>query len=456
MKIEYSVYLNKQIILPREKVVWLMFKSIQFPDHFLFGTATASLQIEGGDRNNNWYRFCEQNKTEDGTHCFIAADSWQRYDEDIKLMKQLNQGTYRLSIEWARIMPTSHEVNQEALNHYRQMISALIDANIKPLVTLHHFSNPIWFEDMGGWANQDAVLFFDQYVRHVINHLGDLVSDWVTINEPNVYVEGTYSSGIFPPNKPNFKLYFDAAKQMVLAHLRAYRIIHQMRQEKFNLTDSQVGVAHHLRVFQGENKGDKAAARMLDYVFHDIFLEGMTYGKLLPPLGKNQYPLGKNVFADFIGVNYYSRDMVKFTNNPLRMFGELTVKNDAPVNDLGWEIYPQGLVTVCARVFKKYQLPIFITENGICDLKDLQRPQFIIDHLQAIDTLLNKGIPIERYYHWSLMDNFEWELGFTPKFGLIHIDEKTQTRSIRKSGHLYGEISKNKNITSAIYQKYFD
>src|SRR5699024_9291041 len=147
-------------------------KPFQLPEDFLFGTATASLQIEGGDRNNNWYRFCEQQKTKDGAHCIEAADHWNRFKEDIDLMTQLHQDTYRMSLEWARIEPDLGCFDENALTHYRKIISTLLDKGIRPLVTLHHFSNPIWFEDMGGWANRDAVLWFDRFVRKVIFALG--------------------------------------------------------------------------------------------------------------------------------------------------------------------------------------------------------------------------------------------------------------------------------------------
>lgn len=431
-------------------------KEFQLPKDFLFGTATASLQIEGGDRNNNWYRFCEQNKTKDGTHCIVAADHWNRYEEDIHLMTQLNQDTYRMSLEWSRIEPARGEFDVEALTHYRTMITLLLEKGIHPLVTLHHFSNPIWFEDMGGWANKDAVLWFDGFVRKVIFTLGDLVEDWVTINEPNVYLEGTYSSGAFPPNKPNFVNFFKAAKNMVAAHIRAYRVIHEIRNEQNFSGKTMVGVAHHLRLFDTEarRRGDRLASSMMDHVFHDIFLEGMVYGKFIFPIGSGNYPYGKGTYCDFMGINYYSRDIVRFSWNPLRMFGELTVKEDKATNDLGWEIYPEGLYRVCKTCFETYPFPIYITENGICDQRDKQRGKFIYDHLNIIKLLIDEGIPVERYYHWSLMDNFEWEEGLGPRFGLIDIDYNTQKRTIRESGKFYGEVANKKAVTRDMIAKY--
>ena len=431
-------------------------KTFQLPENFLFGSATASLQIEGGDRHNNWYRFCEEGKTEDGSHCIEAADHWNRYEEDIDLMTQLHQDTYRMSVEWSRIEPKLGHFVDSSLEHYRTEIELLLEKGIRPLVTLHHFSNPIWFEDMGGWANKDAVLWFDRFVRKVVFTLGDLVQDWVTINEPNVYLEGTYSAGNFPPNKPNFFNFFKAAKYMVRAHIRAYESIHEIRRDKNHPGKTMVGAAHHLRVFDIDHKspGGTLPASMMDHVFHNIFLEGMVHGKFIFPIGNGGYPLGKGPYCDFMGVNYYSRDIIRFSYNPLRLFGELTVKKDTEVNDLGWEIYPEGLYRVCKKVYETYPFPIYITENGISDLKDEQRGKFIFDHLQVIKQLIDEGVPVERYYHWSLIDNFEWELGLEPKFGLIEVDYDTQKRTIRESGKFYGEVSKSGGVTEEMIDKY--
>lgn len=431
-------------------------KTFTMPDHFLFGTATAALQIEGGDKNNNWYRFCEENKTEDGTHCIVAADHWNRYEEDIELMTELNQQTYRLSVEWSRIEPENGKFNEDALAHYRNEIELLLKKNITPLVTLHHFTNPIWFEDMGGWTNKDSIVWFDRFTRKVVLALGDLVTDWVTINEPNVYLEGAYSTGNFPPNKPSFPKYFVGARHMIGAHIRAYNAIHEIRKEQNFPGTTMVGVANHLRVFDPAPKDPKAkwTIKMLEHVFHGIFLEGMIYGKFLFPVGNGGYPYGAGTYCDFMGVNYYSRDIVEFSMNPLRLFGELTVRNGAETNDLGWEIYPEGLYRVCKEVWEKYPFPIYITENGICDAADGQRGRFIYDHLQVIHQLIADGVPVERYYHWSLIDNFEWDLGLGPKFGIIEVNYDTQERTIRESGQFYGAIAKARGVTAEMLDTY--
>ncbi len=428
----------------------------KLPQDFLFGTATASAQIEGGDRNNNWFRFCEEGKTKDKSHCIVSADHWNRYEEDIRLMSEMNQQVYRMSIEWSRIEPSRGVYSEEAIRHYRNELELLLKNNIRPLVSIHHVTNPLWFEDMDGWANPESVSIFKGFAEKAVRSFGDLVSDWVTINEPNVYLEGAYAGANFPPQEPSLRKYFRGAKHMILAHLEAYRSIHRIRNEMGFRGETLVGVAHHVRVFDpADNKpGTRLACKLGDYSFHRIFFEGTTYGRLLPPIGPGGCPLGKGTFCDFIGINYYTRDVVRFTWDITRLFGDFTLKENADCNDMGWEIYPEGLYRLCKKYWLEYKLPIFITENGIPDSRDAKRAKFIYDHFVMIRRLLDEEVPVERYYHWSLIDNFEWDEGLSQRFGLIEVDYATQKRTVRKSGHFYGELAKSKEITEEMIEKY--
>ena len=218
------------------------FESFNLPHSLLLGSATASLQIEGGDKGNNWYRFCEQGRVKDGTHCIVADDHWNRIEEDIELMKQLNHKVYRMSIEWSRIEPERGKYLEEPLIHYRDEIQILLDNHIQPLVTLHHFSQPIWFEDMGGWTNPESVIVFTSFTEKVVSFLGDLVPEWVTINEPNVYLESTYSSAIFPPEKPSMINYYKGLRNMAAAHIATYKQIHDLRRKMGFASGTRVGV----------------------------------------------------------------------------------------------------------------------------------------------------------------------------------------------------------------------
>jgi Beta-glucosidase/6-phospho-beta-glucosidase/beta-galactosidase len=432
-------------------------EQFQLPEDFLMGSATSAFQIEGGDKNNSWYRWCQSpGHIHDGSSCLRAIDHWNRYPEDIQIMKELHHDIFRMGLEWSRIEPEQGKFDEAAISHYRDEIGLLLQNGIKPLITLHHFSNPLWLEDMGGWENPAAVTLFTRYTQYVVGQLGDLVSDWITINEPSVFLVYGYAYGIWPPGKTDIMTLFKAARNMVLAHVQSYREIHRVRTQKKFPGQTMVGVAHHLRIFdpEGNKLRNKVPAKLIQYVSQDMFLKSMAYGKLVFPLGLGTYPLGRGKFYDFLGINYYSRDIVRLTFDPANMFGKLLVKENTPVNDLGWEIYPEGLYRLCRTYYAKYRAPIFITENGICDEQDTQRARFVYDHLQQIARLNNEGVPVERYYHWTLIDNFELADGESGRFGLAANDFETQKRTIRKSGRFYGEICAKKAVTAEMIEKY--
>lgn len=431
-------------------------RGFKLPDDMLFGTATASLQIEGGDRNNNWYRFCEQGRTKDGSHCIVADDHWNRYGEDIALMKAMNQQLYRMSLEWSRIEPSEGCFDEEAISHYRKELILLLDNGIRPIVTLHHFSHPLWFEDMGGWENPRSVDCFLRYAEKALLSIGDMVAEWMTINEPNVYLEGAYSSGGFPPHKPSLKSYFKGLKHMSLSHIKAYEMIHRIRRQMGFEGQTLVGFAKHIRVFEADGRRvlSSFSRNLVDYSFNTITFEAMVKGRFIFPLGTGGYPCGRGTFCDFLGLNYYTRDIIGFTWKPSRVFADITVKAGAELNDMGWEIYPEGLYILGKKYYEQYRLPIFITENGICDHSDAKRARFIYDHLLMVKKLREDGVDVRRYYHWSLLDNFEWEFGLTPKFGLVEVDYSTQKRTIRPSGKFYAEIARSREITSELLEEY--
>ena len=427
---------------------------MKLPEGFLFGTATASLQIEGGDKNNSWYRWAEQGHIKDGTHCIVAADHWNRIDEDISLLKELNSQVYRLSLEWSRIEPQKGEFDKEAINHYRDEVKKLLQAGIKPLVTLHHFSNPLWFEDQGSWLQEEAPDLFERYTAYAVEQLGDLVSEWVTINEPNVYLIFGYVFGHWPPGKKSIGAYFKGAKNMIMAHIKAYKKIHEIRKKR-DFKDTLAGVAYHLRVYDPKNNTplEKWVCSNLDRFTQELFVAGMTEGKMMFPLGSG-YPLGKGKFFDFFGINYYTRDLVSFSPNPGMLFAKIEVNPKAKTNDLGWEIYPEGLYRLCKKYYDRFKEPIFITENGTCDSKDAFRTQYIYDHIREIKKLIDLGVDVQRYYHWTLMDNFEWIEGLSARFGIIETDFDTQKRTIRNSGRFYGQLSKEKEVTEEMRNLY--
>lgn len=425
-------------------------KSFDLPKDFMLGSATSATQIEGGDKNNSWYEWCLWGNIEDGSSCLRAADHWNRYEEDIELLKKLNHKVYRMSIEWSRIEPRKGSFDKKAIAHYKAELELLKRNGIRPLVTLHHFSNPVWFESEGGFENKSCVKNFVRYAEYVVEEFGDLASEYITINEPNVYALNGYHYGIWPPGKMDMKLMYRVLKNMVISHVEAYKSIHKLRRDREFTGTTMVGAAYHLRVFAPYSKkpSDILAARIIEYMFQSALMLSMSNGFLYAPIGAG-FPYEIGCYSDFIGVNYYSRSAVHLEG--LRN----DVMPDTPRNDLGWEIYPAGLYEICRKWHRKLKLPIWITENGTCDKSDTFRSRYIYDHLIEVLRLCNEGVPVERYYHWSLMDNFEWLHGESAPFGLVAVNFETQERSVKRSGEFYAEVCKSNGVTEQMIKKYF-
>lgn len=409
------------------------------------GAATAATQIEGGDANNSWSDWAEQGKVKDGSSPVRACGHWERVEEDADLMAELGIREYRLGLEWSRIEPKRGIFDPEAMEHYRREIISLLDRGITPLVTLHHFTNPLWFERAGAFESPDCAVVFRDYVSYVIRNIGDLVSDYITINEPNVYAVNGYVFGEWPPGKKDVKLAMRVMKNLTLCHYAAYDEIHTVRRELGARGTTRVGIAQHLRVFdplRRFNPVDRIAARIYTYLFQSALTDSMCFGRLSLPLGLGA-PVKRGRYYEFIGINYYSRFAVKGAS--------LTTFPDRPLNDLGWEIYPEGLTRLLKKFARRYRAPIFITENGTCDREDAFRARYIRDHLAAIAA---SGVSVEKYYHWTFMDNFEWAEGETAPFGLVKCEFGTGERTVRASGRFYAAIIREGAVTDALQKEF--
>lgn len=421
-----------------------MSKEFKLPQNLLLGVATDSKQIEGGDTDSNWNDWYERGGIRDGSNPARANDHYNRFKEDIDLMAEMNIEIYRMSIEWSRIQPKEGCFDEGVIEHYREEVKYLQSKGIRVLLTLHHFSNPMWFERIGGFLNKDSSDIFLQFVTTVVLKLGDLVSEYITINEPNVYVTSAYYFGEFPPGHKSFKECREAFTNLALSHIKAYKGIHDIR-KKMGFSDTKVGYASHVRVFEPSRKNnsfDKISAKLMDQLFQVGIDDACMIGRVSFPIKNHKY-FEKGKYYDFVGINYYARSMVKF-------FEEFP-KAEAPHNDMGWEIYPEGLGIVAKRYYEKYNAEIYITENGTADRNDKFRSKFIYDHLKVI---ANCSVPITRYYHWTFIDNFEWMDGEAECFGLVNLNYETQVRTPRESCIFYSEIIRNKNITDAMYSKY--
>jgi beta-glucosidase len=404
------------------------------------GVATAATQIEGGDVDTNWHRWAKMpGQIADNTTPARACDHWNRIESDIELLQRLGVKHYRMGLEWGRIEPAPGVYSTAALDHYVNEIKTLQKAGITPLVTLHHFSNPGWLESTGAWARSHTIGVFERYVHRVLEAFEGLVTNWVTINEPNVYALKAYLEGVWPPGNKSAREAVVVMEHMAYAHIIAYKLIHDM------VPEANVGVAHHLRLFRPSRKWhpvDQVAKLGSEYLFQTALVRAMSTGQFRAPFKQPQH-IRPGKYYDFQGINYYAP-------SELRLVREGPGAG-VPVNDLGWEINAHGLIKLAKRIHHDYPGPIYITENGTADANDAFRPLFIHDHLKEICA---SELPIERYYHWSFMDNWEWADGEAPRFGLIGVDYDTQERVWRDSAAFYADIIANGGITEDAYQRW--
>ncbi len=433
-----------------------MTQSLTFPAGFRWGTATAAHQVEGNNFNNQWWAFEQQpGAIWHGARSGLACDWWRHAEQDFDRMVQLHQNSHRMSVEWSRIEPTPGHFDTRALDRYREMLGGLRDRGIAPLVTLHHFTNPLWFEEQGGWEAPESVSRFQHFVERTVQALGDLCQEWVTINEPMVYVAQGWFNGIWPPGKSDFLAAMKVTRHLLFAHAAAYHTIHRLQ------SDAQVGYAKHVRLFQGLRPGhrlDRYAAGLKRWLFEHVWVAATADGKLRPPLGLNTCHAPLIDTFDFMGINYYTKDRTRFVPNPLTLFGQEQFTPGGELSDAGRdgpfaEFRPDGIYQICQEV-RQFHKPVIITENGVPDRDDDQRPRWILAHLHQLHRAIQSGVDVQGYFHWTLVDNFEWAEGWGLRFGLFELDPETQERTPRPSAGLYGEIAQANGISPALVERY--
>jgi beta-glucosidase len=429
-----------------------MASRLAFPPGFLFGTATSATQIEGHCPTSDWSVFARQaGRIKHGDRPDLACDSWNRWPEDVALQKGLGLGAYRLSVEWARIEPHEGHIDGPALDGYRRLLGALRDAGIVPMVTLHHFTLPQWLAQRGGLLASDFARRFAGFARVVVEALGDLCELWITINEPNVLAAHSYLLGAWPPAEKSPWAALRAHYRLLEAHVSAYRTIKEARGDQ-----ARVGIAHHLRIVQPRRPDaarDRGAAVAFDRIFNaafaDAVCDGSMYGgldALLAGAGRFRVAEARGT-QDFFGINYYSRDVVRFSpRHAAELFVARGIPRGAEVSDLGWEIYPEGLGILVRRWAGRSRLPVYVTENGIADSTDAKRAPFLVRHLAELARAIADGVDVRGYFHWSLLDNFEWAEGYGPRFGLVEVDYATLERRPRPSAKLYADIARERIV----------
>lgn len=403
---------------------------IRFPSRFLWGASISAHQVEGGNHNQwtvwelehakslahaaeyhfgdleNWPMIKDEAKRPDNYVSGRAVEHYERYEDDFDLAAKMNLNALRFSVEWSRVEPTEGAWNVEAIEHYKQYVLGLKKRGIEPIVTLFHFTLPVWFSDMGGFERKSNVKYFLRFTEKILSELGPSIRFVITISEPETYATESYFLGHWPPMRQSKMQTWTVLRNLAYAHNKAAKLIHSLNRRY------KVSIAKNSNYFYA---GDDAklslwSAGLLQYFQDDYFLRKVR----------------KN--CDFLGVNFY------FSN---RVYGYRVHNPDQRLSDLGWDLSPEHLEYALERLYRKYHLPIIITENGLADASDEQRQWWLSRTIIAMRNALHEGVDLRGYLHWSLLDNFEWNKGRWPRFGLVKVDYETMARTPRPSARRY-------------------
>lgn len=443
---------------------------LKFPERFRWGAATAAHQNEGDNCGNNWYLWEEQpGHIFEGQRCERATNWWdlETAASDFDRAAEMGLNAMRISVEWSRIEPEPGEFDPGALKKYAEMVRLLRERGLEPMVTLHHFTDPIWLGELGGWENPLIGDYFSRFTERVVDALGDQVNLWCTINEPIVYAFYGFHQGLFPPGGASMPRALTVLRNMILAHGRAYRTIHRIQ------SGAQVGLAHHMRYFlpaNPRNPLDRRVAAFFDQIANRATLDAVTYGRLGPLIGVGQtVPLLIDT-SDYIGLNYYSTTHISFSaSEPNMLFArqhfvpEMANCECTSDGQPFCEINPPGMYLALKKL-QEYGKPVYITENGLPDREDKQRPYVLTTYLPEVWRAIQDGVDVRGYYHWTLVDNFEWAEGWNLRFGLIELNPETGERTPRTSAAIYGRIAQANGVPRSLVEqwapgeakKYFD
>jgi beta-glucosidase len=446
-----------------------MATTLLFPERWVWGASTAAYQVEGAVREDGrgasiWDTFSHTpGKIANGDTGDVACDHYHRFPEDISLMRELGLGGYRFSIAWPRIFPTgSGRPNAAGLDFYRRLVDALHAAGIEPYATLYHWDLPQPLQDGGGWTNRDTALRFGELAHTVATALGDGVHHWITINEPWVAGFLGHLTGDHAPGQRDLATALAAAHTLLLAHGEGMVALRsEMR------AGDEAGIALNLSpcVPAGDGNADLEAADRLDGFINRWFLDALyrgqypddmvrLYGEAMPEIAPGDMALISQP-TDLLAVNYYSRAVVAYDPTARPFAARRVVPDGAPVTAMGWEVYPEGLYDILARVHADYApAKLLVTENGAAyedevvdgQVDDPLRERYIHEHLIQLHRATADGVPLAGYFVWSLLDNFEWAWGYGPRFGLIYVDYATQERIVKRSGRWYAAVTRENGV----------
>lgn len=404
---------------------------------FLWGVATSAFQLEGSPYADwaSWDSVLSEKPT--------VTNHYALYRQDLDLLKELGVNAYRFSIEWSRIQPNENQWDEEVIAHYQEIIDLLRESSIEPMVTIHHFTHPLWFIRKYPWHVEESVGKFMSFAERVISSIRG-VKYWITFNEPYVLILGGYLEGCMPPGLRDVSHAVKALQNILICHGKAYDAIHAQS------PGAMVSVAHNMAAlapWKRWNPLDRLLAKIAKYFYNHSLLDAFLTGHL-----RVQFPFGRTFHItapikgklDFFGVNYYTRVHIRF--NPFKKMGVELRHHDIDgfgLTDMGWEIHPRGLEKVL-RYASKLNLPIIVTENGIATRNDRKKIKFMKGHIDVIERCVTAGVDVRGFFYWSLIDNYEWLQGLDARFGLYKVDFNTLERIPTKAALYYAYLIKSR------------
>jgi beta-glucosidase len=423
-------------------------RPLRIPEGFLLGTASAAHQVEGG-LWNDWMRMERREpwRIKDGGSAAVAIDHLHRYRDDLALLAGLGQNAQRFSIEWSRVEPEPGRFDREALRHYADVVATCRGLGMEPVVTLQHFTLPVWLADRGGLLSPAAPRLFARYAACCAEALGTAVRWWVTVNEPNVLAAVAYAAGEWPPHRHSPLAAMRAQATLLRMHAAASRALRVIAARRGHTV--RVSIAHHERPFRPTpgSLAARLAAPLPDYLFNRWFLRSCVAGRLLPPVGAGQTVPGLAGSLDYLGINFYTEERVRFDS---RALATLLVSPDpdptAPRSSSGWSIDAGAFRRALVGLWREFRLPLLVTENGVADEDDELRAGFVADHLHAAMEAVGEGVDVRGYLYWTGFDNFEWLEGYGMRFGLVAVDRATLQRRPKPSAAVFAEICRSRMV----------
>ena len=415
----------------------------------MLGCATAAHQVEGGI-DNDWSRWVADHPeaVNGGGDAVIAIDQYRRYREDLKQRGSMHHTAHRFSVEWARIEPEPGRFDRDALAHYQDVVRTCRRNGMEPVVTLQHFTLPVWVAEAGGFAAPDAPAQFARYTAACVEAFGDMVSWWVTVNEPTVVAVLGHLEGVWPPGERSLRRTITALRGLLRMHAAGAHAITKVSVSQGR--PAHVSIAHHERRLvprDASSAVDRTLARLPDYLFNRWFLRSCIAGRALPPVGHGEVVPGLAGSLTYLGLNHYTSEAVSLD---LRAPGMLFARHEAvpgyPISSAGWAIDPSAFRLALTELSREFGLPILVTENGVADDHDELRPEYLRDHLHAVADAIEAGVDVRGYLYWTAWDNFEWVEGYTKRFGLIAVDRETQERVAKPSAAMFAKICRTRQL----------